>query len=134
MPFSSGNASTAGSRNPVNIRFIARTRTRLAFRSTPTQEHSLLVAMLDQLKASRPTIFVELLDTTPQLRALILEELLPAGYLAFVPTKGALIPLSAADITAVSAAKDYGTRDIILTTRETEPPPLGVAHAAQATG
>lgn len=98
------------------------------------QEHSLLVAMLDQLKASRPTIFVELLDTTPHLRALILEELLPAGYLAFVPTKQALLPLSAADIAAVSAVRDFGTRDIILTTREAEPPPVGVSHAARATG
>jgi len=82
------------------------------------QEHSLLVAMLAQLKAARPTIFVELLDTTPHLRTLILEELLPAGYQAFVPTKQALVPLSTADIASVSTFRDFGTRDIILTTRQ----------------
>lgn len=80
------------------------------------QEHVLLRAVLAHLKTSRPTIFVELLDTTPNLRSLILEQLLPAGYHGFVPAMDELIPLSSAEIGAVSMVRDYGTRDIILTT------------------
>ncbi len=81
------------------------------------QEHILISAMLDQLRASHPTIFVELLETTPKLRSLILNELLPTGYRCFVPTMEALVPLSAAEISTISPAKDHGTRDIILTSR-----------------
>ncbi len=79
------------------------------------QEHVLLSAVLDRLKESHPTIFLELLDTTPHLRSLILNELMPAGYKCFVPTMEALVPLDRADIAASSPAREYGTRDIILT-------------------
>lgn len=80
------------------------------------QEHLLLLTLLDQLKETRPTIFVELLDSTPHLRALVLDELLPAGYQCFVPAEKALLPLSPAAIADVSLSKAFGTRDIILTT------------------
>lgn len=78
------------------------------------QEHVLLSAVLDRLKESRPTVFLELLDNTPHLRALILTELLPAGYYCFVPTMDELVPLSGAAIAAVSLTAEHGTRDIIL--------------------
>lgn len=80
------------------------------------QEHNLLCAVLDLLKDTRPTLFLELLDDTSSLRALIVKELMPAGYLCFVPTYRGLIPLKEADIPHVSLARNYGTRDIIITT------------------
>jgi len=100
----------------VNVSSLVDAGTDLIKMDVEGQEYVLLRAVLDQLKKSRPTIFVELLDTTPHLRALILDELLPVGYRCFVPTMDALIPLDASDVAAVSLARAHGSRDVILTT------------------
>ena len=79
------------------------------------QEHLLLAAVLDQLRESRPTLFLELLDNTPNLRHLIVDELLPADYHCYVPFERSLVSLTAAEVLHVSLVRDFGTRDIILT-------------------
>lgn len=79
------------------------------------QEHALVAAILGQLKETRPTLFLELLDDTADLRALIIDELLPVGYRCFVPTDEALVPLRSVDVPGVSVVNQYGTRDIVLT-------------------
>ena len=79
------------------------------------QEHTLLSAVLGQLKETRPPIFLELLNDTSDLRTLIIDELMPHGYRCLVPTAQTLVPLSAADVRDVSLVDDYGTRDIVLT-------------------
>lgn len=85
------------------------------------QEHSLLSAALPRLLDLRPTLFVEVLETTPKLRSLILDRLLPAGYRCFVPTPDALVPLSADDLASVWIYKEYGTRDVVLTCLDAVP-------------
>ena len=82
------------------------------------QEHALLSAALDRVLELRPTLFVEVLQTTPKLRALILEDLLPAGYRCFVPTPTTLVPLAQADIASAWIYKKHGTRDVVLTCRD----------------
>jgi len=79
------------------------------------QEHALLSAALHRFLELRPTLFVEVLDTTPKLRALILDHLLPAGYRCYVPTPGALVPLSASNLASAWIYQEYATRDVVLT-------------------
>lgn len=79
------------------------------------QEHALMSAAVDRLLELRPTIFVEVLQTTPKLRSLILDELLPAGYRSFVPTPNSLVPLDEADLASIWIYEKYGTRDVVLT-------------------
>lgn len=82
------------------------------------QEHSLLSSIEEYLRDARPTIFLELLDDTPKLRALIVDVLLPEGYRAYVPTPGELVPLESTDLGSLSVLQAYNTRDIVLTCRD----------------
>lgn len=106
----------------VSVSTLVDSSTDLIKMDVEGQEHVLLAAMLEFLKSSRPTVFVELLDDTSHLRALIVNELLPAGYRCLVPSLKGLIPLSEDRILNVSLVKDYGTRDVILTAKRPPTP------------
>lgn len=86
------------------------------------QEHALLSSVAEELAVARPTMFVELLDDTPKLRAFIGELCALSGYRCFVPRADRLVPLAAADVPTVSLIRSFGTRDLILTCEE---PPGG---------
>lgn len=79
------------------------------------QELSLLSSIIGQIVALRPTIFVELLDDTPNLRTFIADLCESTGYRCFVPTVSGLRSLPTADIHTVSVIRSYRTRDVILT-------------------
>jgi len=79
------------------------------------QEFSILSPASDQLIATRPTMFVELLDDTPMLRSFITDLCRATDYSCFVPTLERLIPLSVSDIGSFSLSSTFGTRDLIIT-------------------
>lgn len=85
------------------------------------QEYELLQAGRDQLVEQRPTIFLEVLGHTPRLRTLVAGLCSATGYSCYVPTPGGLVPLPASAIQSVALKQEYGTRDVILTTRASLP-------------
>ena len=79
------------------------------------QEHALLSSISGYLRAEMPTVFVEILDDTPKLRAFIADLCATTEYRCFVPTLHALRPLTLSALESVSLVEDFRTRDIILT-------------------
>lgn len=79
------------------------------------QEFTLLSSVSDQIAATRPTMFVELLDNTPKLRSFITDLCSSFGYRCFVPAIDRLRPLSTSELPSVSLVGSFGTRDLILT-------------------
>lgn len=78
------------------------------------QEHRLLKAAREEIVDRRPTLFVELLDRSLQLRGVLLDIATAAGYSCLVPTQEGLRLLAAGDLETVSLKDAFGTRDIIL--------------------
>ncbi|HEU4868342.1 MAG TPA: FkbM family methyltransferase [Actinomycetota bacterium] len=81
------------------------------------QEHQLLTSVDDQIRSSRPTMFLEVLPGTPRLRSWIAGLCSELDYRCFVPTSEALIPLSAEELSGVSLVDRFGTRDLVVTCR-----------------
>jgi FkbM family methyltransferase len=79
------------------------------------QEHALLAAARDHLRARRPTVFVEVLPGTAQLRQLLAELCRDDGYRCHVPVAdGGLVELEAADLLGARLLERYGGQDVIL--------------------
>lgn len=78
-------------------------------------EYQLLSSALETICAKKPTIFVELLDSTNRLRGLIAQLCTESNYTCLVPTRETLIRLPPASLAAVRMKEEYGNRDLILT-------------------
>ena len=79
------------------------------------QEHALLAAARDHLRAHRPTVFVEVLPGTTRLRRLLAELCRDDGYRCHVPVAGGgLVRLDEADLLGARLLERYGGQDVIL--------------------
>jgi FkbM family methyltransferase len=78
------------------------------------QEHALLAASREHLRAHRPTVFVEVLPGTARLRRLIAELCRDDGFHCHVPCAGSLVRLEAQDILGARLLDRYGCQDVIL--------------------
>jgi FkbM family methyltransferase len=78
------------------------------------QEHALLAASREHLRARRPTVFVEVLPGTARLRRLIAELCRDDGFHCYVPHAGSLVRLEAPDILDAPLLDRYGGQDVIL--------------------
>ena len=79
------------------------------------QEHALLAAARDHLRAHHPTVFVEVLPGTARLRRLLAELCRDDGYRCFVPVADdRLVRLEAADLLGARLLERYGGQDVIL--------------------
>ena len=79
------------------------------------QEHALLAAARDHLRAHRPTVFVEVLPGTTRLRRLLAELCRDDGYRCHVPVAGGgLVQLDEADLLGARLLERYGGQDVIL--------------------
>jgi FkbM family methyltransferase len=92
-------------------------------------ELSILEAAQDILANKRPTIFVELLPENVRLGHFLPELCRQCGYQVFAITEDGLQPLVANELLQVDQYRQFGTRDLILTTYSAIPsdmvlPPL----------
>jgi FkbM family methyltransferase len=78
------------------------------------QEHVLLAAMREHLRKRRPTLFVEVLAGTVQLRALLAELCAADGYRCYALSRQGLVELEAAQLATVRLMDRYGCQDVIL--------------------
>jgi FkbM family methyltransferase len=79
-------------------------------------ELSILEAAQDILAHRKPTIFVELLPENVGLGEFIPELCQRCGYQTFAITEDGLQPLAAKELSQVDQYRQFGTRDLILTT------------------
>lgn len=66
------------------------------------------------LRATRPTVFVEVPPGTPRLRELLVDLCRNAGYSCYVPASGALVRLEPERISGIVLKDEYGGQDVIL--------------------
>jgi FkbM family methyltransferase len=78
------------------------------------QEHVLLTAMRDHLRTRRPTLFVEVLPGTVQLRALLAELCATDGYRCYALSREGLIELDSRELATVRLMDRYGCQDVLL--------------------
>jgi FkbM family methyltransferase len=78
------------------------------------QEHALLAAGWAQLRARRPTVFVEVLPGTPRLRAVLARMCTELGYRCYAPGRERLVPLPASRLPQVDLPAEFGCHDVIL--------------------
>ncbi len=78
------------------------------------QEHALLMASREHLRARRPTVFVEVLPGTHRLRGLIADLCRDDGFGCYVPLGDSLIRLGTAEILRAPLLDRYGCQDVIL--------------------
>lgn len=78
------------------------------------QEHALLAAADDHLRAHRPTVVIEVLPGTAQLRRLLARLCAELGYRCYVPQPGRLVRLQPGRLAEVSLLDEYGIQDLIL--------------------
>jgi FkbM family methyltransferase len=78
------------------------------------QEHALLAAGRDHLRARRPTVFVEVLPGTARLRRLLADLCRDDGFHCYVPRADALVRLGIPDILGAPLLDRYGGQDVIL--------------------
>lgn len=78
------------------------------------QEHVLLAAANDHLQARRPTLVIEVLPGTAQLRRLLARLCGELGYRCYVPQPGRLVRLEPARLGEVALLGEYGVQDLIL--------------------
>jgi FkbM family methyltransferase len=81
-------------------------------------EHRVLSGALSRITESRPTIFVEVLPDTPDLRGLLVQLCRDSGYACLVPRKGRLTRLPLSRLSEASP-RQLGGRDVIMTVDET---------------
>jgi FkbM family methyltransferase len=78
------------------------------------QEHVLLGAMRDHLREHRPTLFVEVLPGTAQLRALLADLCTTDGYRCFAFDRDGPVALDPARLTTVRLMDEFGCQDVVL--------------------
>ena len=78
------------------------------------QEHVLLAACRDHLRDKRPTLFVEVLPGTVQLRALLAELCTVDGYRCYAVTRQQLVELPPERLATVQLKEEFGGQDVIL--------------------
>ncbi|MFP5370047.1 MAG: FkbM family methyltransferase [Actinomycetes bacterium] len=78
------------------------------------QEHVLLASMREHLRERRPTLFVEVLPGTTQLRALLAELCATDGYRCYALSRRGLVALEGARLATVRLMEEYGCQDVIL--------------------
>jgi FkbM family methyltransferase len=78
------------------------------------QEHALLAASRDYLRARRPTVFVEVLPGTARLRGLLAELCRDDGYRCYVPCGDSLVRLPVPELLGARLLDRYGGQDVIL--------------------
>ncbi len=87
------------------------------------QEHVLLAAMRDHLRATRPTLFVEVLPGTAQLRALLAELCAADGYRCYALSRQGPVELDREQLATARLMDRYGCQDVLLTARGLPPLP-----------
>ena len=85
------------------------------------QEHVLLAAVRDHLRARRPTLFVEVLPGTVALRALLADLCATEGYRCYALSGQGLVELGQEQLAIVGLMDAYGCQDVLLTAAD--PPP-----------
>jgi FkbM family methyltransferase len=78
------------------------------------QEHVLLAAIRDQLRERRPTLFVEVLPGTVQLRALLADLCTTDGYRCYALTRRGLVELDGEQLATVRLMEAFGCQDVLL--------------------
>ena len=78
------------------------------------QEHVLLAAMREHLRAQRSTLVVEVLPGTAQLRALLADLCTRDGYRCYAASAGGLVELPAARLATVRLLDEFGCQDVVL--------------------
>jgi FkbM family methyltransferase len=78
------------------------------------QEHALLAAAEDHLRAHRPTVVIEVLPGTAQLRRLLTRLCHEFDYRCYVPQPGRLVRLAPECLGEVALLDEYGVQDLIL--------------------
>jgi FkbM family methyltransferase len=78
------------------------------------QEHVLLGAMRAHLHETRPTLFVEVLTGTPQLRALLADLCATEGYRCYALSRQGPVELDADQLAVARLMDDYGCQDVLL--------------------
>jgi FkbM family methyltransferase len=78
------------------------------------QEHALLAASRQHLRAHGPTVFVEVLAGTARLRRLLADLCGDDGFHCYVPHADALVRLGIPDILGAPLLDRYGCQDVIL--------------------
>jgi hypothetical protein len=83
-------------------------------------EYPVLAPLREWLTSSRPTLFVEVLDHSDELRD-FLAGLVDGGYGAWALTGDRPTPITADALRRQSLKRDYGTRDVVLAAPERAP-------------
>jgi FkbM family methyltransferase len=78
------------------------------------QEHVLLAACREHLRDQRPTLFVEVLPGTVQLRALLADLCTVDGYRCYAVTRQRLVELPPERLATVQLKEEFGGQDVIL--------------------
>jgi len=78
------------------------------------QEHVLLGAMREFLSERRPTLFVEVLAGTPQLRALLAELCAVDGYRCYALSRQGPVELGMDRLAGVHLMDEYGCQDVLV--------------------
>ena len=84
-------------------------------------EYDILSSVTDFITRQRPTIFIEVLRDTQRLRDMIRRWQETLDYRLYVTVGNNLLELPAAALTDSDLYEEYGTRDVILTTRDDLP-------------
>jgi FkbM family methyltransferase len=92
------------------------------------QEHVLLAAMRTHLRERRPTLFVEVLAGTVQLRALLAELCATDGYRCYALSWQGPVELDAERLATVRLMDEYGCQDVILSAADLPLPSDGAGH------
>jgi FkbM family methyltransferase len=78
------------------------------------QEHVLLGAMRDHLRERRPTVFVEVLAGTPQLRVLLADLCARDGYRCYAFSRQGLVELDGDRLGTARLMDEFGCQDVVL--------------------
>ena len=78
------------------------------------QEHVLLAALREYLRESRPTLFVEVLAGTAQLRALLVQLCATDGYRCYALSRRGPVQLDARRLATARLMDEYGCQDVLL--------------------
>jgi len=78
------------------------------------QEHVLLAAIREYLRESRPTLFVEVLAGTVQLRALLADLCASDGYRCYALSRHGPVELDGQRLAAARLMDEYGCQDVLL--------------------
>jgi FkbM family methyltransferase len=78
------------------------------------QEHVLLAAIREHLRERRPTLFVEVLAGTVQLRALLAELCRQDGYRCYALSRQGAVELDGERLATARLMDEYGCQDVVL--------------------